>query len=68
MFEAGYSAACIACCARRRGTRRDAFHMAVVGAAASARIILSRIITDSDALPRQATLYRDFVRGIFIGT
>jgi hypothetical protein len=42
--------------------------MAVVGAAASARIILSRIIKDSDALPRQVMLYRDFVRGIFIGT
>ena len=31
-------------------------------------IILSRIVKDSDALPRQVMLYRDFVRGIFLGT
>ena len=30
-------------------------------------IILSRIAKDKDALPRQVMLYRDFVRGIFIG-
>ena len=31
-------------------------------------IILSRIVKDNDALPRQVMLYRDFVRGIFLGT
>jgi TetR/AcrR family transcriptional repressor of nem operon len=30
-------------------------------------IILSRIVKDKDALPRQVMLYRDFVRGIFLG-
>ena len=30
-------------------------------------IILSRIVRDKDALPRQVMLYRDFVRGIFLG-
>jgi len=30
-------------------------------------IILSRIVKDKDALPRQVMLYRDFVRGIFMG-
>jgi AcrR family transcriptional regulator len=31
-------------------------------------IILSRIVKDKDALPRQVMLYRDFVRSIFLGT
>jgi hypothetical protein len=31
-------------------------------------IILSRIVKDKDALPRQVMLYRDFVRAIFLGT
>jgi TetR/AcrR family transcriptional regulator, transcriptional repressor for nem operon len=30
-------------------------------------IILSRIVKDKNALPRQVMLYRDFVRGIFLG-
>jgi AcrR family transcriptional regulator len=30
-------------------------------------IILSRIVKDKDALPRQVMLYRDFVRAIFTG-
>jgi hypothetical protein len=30
-------------------------------------IILSRIVKDKDVLPRQVMLYRDFVRGIFLG-
>ena len=30
-------------------------------------MILSRIVKDKDALPRQVMLYRDFVRGIFLG-
>ena len=30
-------------------------------------IILSRIVKDKDALPRQVMLYRDFVRSIFLG-
>jgi AcrR family transcriptional regulator len=30
-------------------------------------IILSKVVKDKDALPRQVMLYRDFVRGIFLG-
>jgi hypothetical protein len=31
-------------------------------------IILSRVVKDKQALPRQILLYRDYVRGIFLGT
>lgn len=31
-------------------------------------IILSKIVKDKDALPRQVMLYRDFVRTVFLGT
>ena len=31
-------------------------------------IILGRVFKDNDALPQQILLYRDFVRGIFLGT
>ncbi len=31
-------------------------------------IILSKVLRDRDALPRQVMLYRDFVRTIFLGT
>lgn len=30
-------------------------------------IILSRVVNDKNALPRQILLYRDFVRGVFLG-
>ena len=30
-------------------------------------IILSRVVSDKNALPRQVMLYRDFVRAIFLG-
>jgi AcrR family transcriptional regulator len=31
-------------------------------------IILSKVLKDRDALPRQVMLYRDFVRAVFLGT
>ena len=31
-------------------------------------IILSRVVNDKQALPRQIMLYRDFVRRIFLGS
>jgi AcrR family transcriptional regulator len=31
-------------------------------------IILSKVVHDNDALPRQVMLYRDFVRAVFLGT
>ena len=31
-------------------------------------IILSKVLRDRDALPRQVMLYRDFVRAVFLGT
>jgi TetR/AcrR family transcriptional repressor of nem operon len=30
-------------------------------------IILSRVVSDKQALPRQIMLYRDFIRGVFLG-
>lgn len=30
-------------------------------------IILSRVVSDKNVLPRQVMLYRDFVRAIFLG-
>jgi len=30
-------------------------------------IILSKVVKDKDARPRQAMLYRDFVRAVFLG-
>ena len=30
-------------------------------------IILSRVVSDNNVLPRQVMLYRDFVRAIFLG-
>jgi hypothetical protein len=30
-------------------------------------IILSRVVKDKDALPRQVMLYRDYVRWLFLG-
>jgi TetR/AcrR family transcriptional regulator, transcriptional repressor for nem operon len=31
-------------------------------------IILSRVVNDKQALPRQITLYRDFIRAVFLGS
>jgi hypothetical protein len=31
-------------------------------------IILSKVVHDKDALPRQVLLYRDYVRATFLGT
>jgi hypothetical protein len=31
-------------------------------------IILSKLLRDKDALPKQVMLYRDFVRAVFVGT
>ena len=31
-------------------------------------IILSKVLKDRQALPRQILLYRDFVRAVFLGT
>ena len=31
-------------------------------------IILSRVVNDKQALPRQIMLYRDFIRGVFLGS
>jgi TetR/AcrR family transcriptional regulator, transcriptional repressor for nem operon len=39
----------------------------MLSVAADGGIILSRVVKDKDALPRQVMLYRDFVRAIFAG-
>jgi hypothetical protein len=31
-------------------------------------IILSRVVNDKQALPRQTMLYRDFIRAVFLGS
>jgi TetR/AcrR family transcriptional repressor of nem operon len=31
-------------------------------------IILSRVVNDKQALPRQIMLYRDFIRAVFLGS
>lgn len=39
----------------------------MLSAIADGGIILSKVLHDQDALPRQVMLYRDFVRAIFLG-
>ena len=51
--------------AHRRRPRRPRRH--AVGAV-DGGIILSKVLNDRDALPRQVMLYRDFVRAVFLGT
>ncbi len=40
----------------------------MLSAIADGGIILSKVVKDKQALPRQVMLYRDFVRAVFIGT
>jgi hypothetical protein len=39
----------------------------MLAAIADGGIILSKVVKDEDALPRQLMLYRDFVRAVFVG-
>jgi AcrR family transcriptional regulator len=39
----------------------------MLSAIADGGIILSKVVKDKDALPRQVMLYRDFVRAVFLG-
>lgn len=40
----------------------------MLSAVADGGIILSKVLHDKDALPRQILLYREFVRAVFLGT
>jgi len=39
----------------------------MLSAIADGGIILAKVTKDKDALPRQVLLYREFVRGVFLG-